>query len=72
MVYDNYITNEVFSFWLNMTIGNSSFVKFGGWDKNATFNQTEPVLLHTAGEDTFALVGTGYALGDQLYTDANL
>ena len=55
---NGYIDNIVFSVYMSMKQGNTTHVKFGGWDSEGVDNQTfpdGPVFLKTKDNSTWAL-----------------
>ena len=55
LVIDGYVNFEVFSIYVDLTPGNSSHIKFGGWEEEAVADGKTLTLLKTTRPDTFAV-----------------
>jgi hypothetical protein len=52
---DNYVGQPVFSLYISLKKGNSSHIKFGGWDRAATMNKRDPIMLRAVKKDSYEL-----------------
>lgn len=64
---DLYIGQPVFSIYVSLNAGNSSFIKFGGWDKGAIVGNQDPIVIKAATNESF-----GLKFKDFIFADAQI
>ena len=52
---DHYISQPLFSIYVSLKPGNTSFINFGGWDKDAVLKDSTLVTIMTATKDSYSL-----------------
>jgi len=63
------ISNNVVAFYTRMEDGNSSHIKFGGWDQSAIAEGGSLVMVRTRDVNSFQLNAHQFYIGEELFLD---